>query len=30
MNEIWAVVHKERDALIQDLKALNTQQWTTR
>ena len=29
MNEIWAVVHKERDALIQDLKALNTQQWTT-
>ncbi|TFD73156.1 maleylpyruvate isomerase family mycothiol-dependent enzyme [Cryobacterium gelidum] len=29
MNEIWAIVHKERDALIQDLKALNTQQWTT-
>ena len=29
MHEIWAVVHKERDALIQDLKALNTQQWTT-
>ncbi|TFB71596.1 maleylpyruvate isomerase family mycothiol-dependent enzyme [Cryobacterium sp. Hz9] len=28
MNEMWAVVHKERDALIQDLTALNTQQWT--
>ena len=29
MNEIWVVVHKERDALIQDLLALKTQQWTT-
>ena len=29
MNEIWVVVHKERDALIQDLLALETQQWTT-
>ncbi len=29
MNEIWPVVHKERDALIQDLAALTTQQWTT-
>ena len=29
MNEIWAVVHQERDALIQDLTALKTQQWTT-
>jgi len=28
MNEIWAVVHKERDALIQDLLALEKQQWT--
>ena len=29
MNEIWAVVHQERDALIQDLLALKKQQWTT-
>ena len=29
MNEIWAVVHQEREALIQDLTALKTQQWTT-
>ena len=29
MHEIWAVVHQERDALIQDLLALKTQQWTT-
>ena len=29
MHEIWVVVHKERDALIQDLLALKTQQWTT-
>ncbi len=29
MNEIWAVVHKERDALIQDLLALKKRQWTT-
>ena len=29
MHEIWAVVHQERDALIQDLTALKTQQWTT-
>lgn len=29
MNEIWAVVHKERDALVQDLSALNPAQWIT-
>ena len=29
MHQIWVVVHKERDALIQDLLALKTQQWTT-
>ena len=29
MHEIWTVVHQERDALIQDLAALKTRQWTT-
>lgn len=29
MNEIWAVVHQERAALIHDLLALEKQQWTT-
>ena len=29
MNEIWAVVHQERDALIHDLLALEKQQWAT-
>jgi uncharacterized protein (TIGR03083 family) len=29
VNEIWAVVHEERDALIRDLQALNPHQWTT-
>jgi uncharacterized protein (TIGR03083 family) len=29
MNELWAVVHKECDALVHDLLALEKQQWTT-
>ncbi|WP_369827207.1 maleylpyruvate isomerase family mycothiol-dependent enzyme [Cryobacterium sp. N19] len=29
VNEIWTIVHRERDALIRDLEALNPQEWTT-
>lgn len=29
MDEIWAAVHKEREALIYDLTPVNTEQWTT-
>ncbi|KGJ72004.1 hypothetical protein GY21_18360 [Cryobacterium roopkundense] len=29
MNEIWTIVHKERDALIRDLEASNPDEWTT-
>ncbi|MBC7762647.1 MAG: maleylpyruvate isomerase family mycothiol-dependent enzyme [Candidatus Saccharibacteria bacterium] len=29
MNEIWTIVHKERDALIRDLETLNPEEWTT-
>ena len=29
MKEIWAVVHREREALSEDMHSVNTQQWST-
>lgn len=29
MNEIWAIVHQERQALINDLESISAEQWST-